>query len=343
MAPTEWPATILIRIVRSIGARRPARATAGTSKPSDREGVTRTAVLRRTVFIVLALAQTAAFAYFMATHVLPYHGQHPLEVAILSLFTILFAWVSLGFWTALSGFVLLCVGGDRHALSRSASPTTPIPPEARTAIVMPIRNEHVARVFAGIRATWESVAATGLRERFDFFVLSDSSEPDTLVAERQAWVDLCTSVNGFGTVFYRWRRHRVKRKSGNIADFCRRWGSQYRYMVVLDADSVMSGECLTTLVRLMEANPTAGIVQTAPCAAGRETPLCAHAAVRRPGSMVRCSPPVSTSGSWVSRTTGATMRSSASPRSFGTVRSGASPDAGRCRARSCRTTSSRRR
>ena len=62
-------------------------------------------MVRRTVFIVLALAQTAAFAYFMATHVLPYHGQHPLEVALLSLFTILFAWVSLGFWTALSGFV----------------------------------------------------------------------------------------------------------------------------------------------------------------------------------------------------------------------------------------------
>ena len=125
-------------------------------------------------------------------------GSIPSKSALLSLFTILFAWVSLGFWTALSGFVLLCVGGDRHALSRSASPTTPIPPEARTALVMPIRNEHVARVFAGIRATWESVPATGLRERFDFFVLSDSSEPDTLVAERQAWVDLCTSVNGFG-------------------------------------------------------------------------------------------------------------------------------------------------
>ena len=35
-------------------------------------------------------------------------------------------------------------------------------------------------------------------------------------------------------------------------------------MVVLDADSVMSGECLTSLVRLMEANPNAGIIQTAP-------------------------------------------------------------------------------
>ena len=78
-------------------------------------------------------------------------------------------------------------------------------------------------------------------------------------------------MEGFGRVFYRWRRHRIKRKSGNIADFCRRWGSQYRYMVVMDADSVMTGECLTTLVRLMEANPTSGIIQTAPRGAGRDT------------------------------------------------------------------------
>ncbi|MFX8968910.1 glycosyltransferase, partial [Acinetobacter baumannii] len=56
-----------------------------------------------------------------------------------------------------------------------------------------------------------------------------------------------------------------------IADWCRRWGSNYRYMVILDADSVMSGTCLTRLVQLMEANPGAGIIQTAPRAAGRET------------------------------------------------------------------------
>jgi membrane glycosyltransferase len=270
MAPTDWPATILRRVFRGGGAPRSAHATP-TSPPVDGGRVTRTATLRRTVFIVLALAQTAAFAYFMTTHVLPYHGQQPLEVALLTLFTILFAWVSLGFWTALSGFLLLCFGGDRHAITRAASPTAPIPPDARTAIVMPIRNEHVTRVFAGVRATWESVAATGLRDRFDVFILSDSNEPDTLVAERQAWLGLCTAVDGFGRIFYRWRRHHIKRKSGNIADFCRRWGSQYRYMVILDADSVMTGECLTRLVQLMEASPTAGIIQTAPRAAGRDT------------------------------------------------------------------------
>ena len=86
---------------------------------------------------------------------------------------------------------------------------------------------------------------------------SDSSEPDT--ARRRARTrgsTLRARVDGFGRIFYRWRQHRIKRKSGNVADFCRRWGSDYRYMVVLDADSVMSGDCLTTLVRLMEANPT---------------------------------------------------------------------------------------
>ena len=42
-------------------------------------------------------------------------------------------------------------------------------------------------------------------------------------------------------------------------------------MVVLDADSVMSGDCLTAMVKLMEANPSAGIIQTATQAIGHVT------------------------------------------------------------------------
>ncbi len=102
-------------------------------------------------------------------------------------------------------------------------------------------------------------------------MLSDSSEPDLQIAEREAWLDLCRRTHGFGRIFYRRRQHRIKRKSGNVADFCRRWGKRYEYMVVLDADSVMSGRCLVELMRLMEAHPDAGIIQTAPHAFGRET------------------------------------------------------------------------
>ncbi|HJT98888.1 MAG TPA: glucans biosynthesis glucosyltransferase MdoH, partial [Rhodanobacteraceae bacterium] len=141
----------------------------------------------------------------------------------------------------------------------------------RTAIVMPICNENVARVFAGLAATYDSLSRTGQLAHFDFFVLSDSGDPDLQVAEREAWIDLCRRTGGFGRIFYRRRQHRIKRKSGNVADFCRRWGKGYKYMVVLDADSVMSGRCLVALMRLMEAHPDAGIIQTAPHAFGRET------------------------------------------------------------------------
>jgi membrane glycosyltransferase len=203
--------------------------------------------------------------------VLPYHGRQPVELAILILFAILFGWISAGFWTAATGFLVLWFGGDSHAISRTAPHDAPIANSARAAIVMPIFNENVARVFAGLRATYESLARTAHLQHFDFFVLSDSNDPDICTSEPLAWLELCIAVDGFGRIYYRRRQHRIKRKSGNIADFCRRWGKNYRYMVVLDADSIMTGACLTRLLQLMEANPEAGIIQTVPIAAGRET------------------------------------------------------------------------
>ena len=140
---------------------------------------------------------------------------------------------------------------------------------------MPICNEEIAAVFAGLRATCESLAATGALRLFDIYVLSDTSEPTLQAAELRAWARLCTMLgepaDGSGRLHYRWRKRRVKRKAGNVADFCRRWGRAYRYMVVLDADSTMSGDTLVHLVRLMEQEPRAGIVQTLPQVAHANT------------------------------------------------------------------------
>ena len=226
--------------------------------------------LRRGVLLLLMLSQTALATWFMS-RVLPYQGTRPMEIVTMLFFAVLFCWVSAGFWTAMTGFLVLLRGSDRYLISRNAADRTPIAETTRTAIVMPICNEDVTAVFAGLRATYESVARTGDLDRFDFFVLSDSYQSDTCAAEVAAWSRLCQAVGGFGRIFYRRRFRRVKRKSGNIDDFCRRWAKDYRYMIVLDADSVMSGDCLTTLVRLMEAQPSAGIIQTAPRAAGRDT------------------------------------------------------------------------
>lgn len=244
--------------------------------PDPRGNWQRSGGWRRLILLILMFGQTALATYFMSA-VLPYHGTRPMEMVTLALFAILFCWVSAGFWTAMAGFLVLLRGGDRYMISASATGALadlPVDAAARTAIVMPICNEDVARVFAGLRATYESVQRSGELEHFDFFVLSDSSQPDLCVAELNAWHRLCHDVGGFGgfgRIFYRRRLRRVKRKSGNIDNFCRRWGSNYRYMIVLDADSVMSGDCLGKLVRLMEANPGAGIIQTAPRASGRDT------------------------------------------------------------------------
>lgn len=233
-----------------------------------------------------------------------------LQSGILILFAVLFCWVSAGFWTALMGFLQLLIGRDKYSISASTVGDEALNPEHRTALIMPICNEDVDRVFAGLRATRESVKATGNGEHFDVYILSDSYNPDICVAEQKARMELIAEVQGEGQIFYRRRRRRVKRKSGNIDDFCRRWGSQYSYMVVLDADSVMTGDCLTGLVRLMEANPNAGIIQSSPKASGMDTlyARCQQFATRVYG-------PLFTAGLhfWQlgNRTTGVTTRLSA--------------------------------
>ena len=60
------------------------------------------------------------------------------ETALLVVFALLTCWLAAGFWTAMMGFFVLAFGGDRHLISRSAAAVSAIPPEARTAIVMPI-------------------------------------------------------------------------------------------------------------------------------------------------------------------------------------------------------------
>ncbi len=188
----------------------------------------------------------------------------------LVLLAVLTGWVAAGFFTALMG-VLVAWRGDPHAMSAAQVAGSPLASRTRTAIIMPICNEQVDRVFAGLRATCESLLQTGHAGQFDVFVLSDSADAATCAEELAAWRGLRSAVGPALQVFYRWRRRRVRRKAGNVADFCRRWGRSYDYFVVLDADSVMSGDCLVTLAKLMDRHPRVGILQTAPATDGIDT------------------------------------------------------------------------
>ncbi|MEP7057735.1 MAG: glucans biosynthesis glucosyltransferase MdoH [Caldimonas sp.] len=236
-------------------------------------------MLRRLMLLAFVIFGAVVGTRAMA-QVLPQNGATHAEQALLLLFGTLFGWISAGFWTGVMGAWVLLRNESGHTLlgSLRQAPEISIDSAPRTAIVMPICNEHVPTVFGGLRATYESLVRTGSLGGFDFFVLSDTNQPDLRAAEQAAWSGLVAALqaelpDGAPPVrfYYRWRQRRTKRKAGNVADFARRWGRAYGFMVVLDADSVMTGECVTTLVRLMEANPGAGIIQTAPRACGHQT------------------------------------------------------------------------
>lgn len=197
------------------------------------------------------------------------------EWALLAVFIPLYYQLNVGFWTALFGVWLMNrPKPDPLDLWRTLKPEDLEEDiTASTAIIMPVFNEDVTRVFEGLRAIYLSLEQTGQSKNYDFFILSDSNQTSQWIEEETAWLELCRQLNAFGRIFYRKRRKPINRKSGNVSDFCRRWGKRYRYMLVLDADSLMSGGLLTSMVRIMEKNPGIGILQTFPKQIGAETLL----------------------------------------------------------------------
>jgi len=232
----------------------------------------RTGSRRRLLLLFIVLIPTIISSNTMA-RLLPDRGSILLDTFLVAVFTTLFAWISVGFWTSIAGLVILLTKKDAYRVSRACDglDLSIADRSARTAILIPIYNEEVKRVIAGLRTTYHSVRETGSLEWFDFFLLSDTTDPDVWVEEEEAWHRFCIEESAFGRVFYRKRTSNTKRKSGNVADFCRRWGKSYRYMAVFDADSIMTGETLVRLVQIMEARPDIGILQTPPKAVNRET------------------------------------------------------------------------
>ncbi|MCY0966028.1 glucans biosynthesis glucosyltransferase MdoH [Parathalassolituus penaei] len=220
---------------------------------------------RRILFIILSVLTAAAGVYTMYD-ILAANGLTTLEGILLVLFSVTFCWIAMAFWSGLFGFILQMLKRDPLTLGPAVSPTlNQSPLTTRTAVVMPVYNEDITRVIAGFEATLRSLEDTGEIAHFDFYLLSDTTSLYIAQNERNAWAQLQDRLGPIGQqCFYRRREKNIGRKVGNLSDFCQRWGSNYEHMIVLDADSVMNGDTLLTLVRTMEANPRAGLVQTVP-------------------------------------------------------------------------------
>ena len=192
------------------------------------------------------------------------------RTVLLVLFISLFLLSAIGCVQAVFGFILRRVG-DPQSITRLRDYQAQSIDGASTAILFPIYNEEVVRVYEGLRVTYESLEKSDQLARFDFFILSDSTDPDKWVEEERRWYDVIRELGALGRIFYRRRVLNEGQKSGNIRDFLNTWGQRYRYFMVFDADSVMRGATVVDLVKMMEANPDVGLIQTVPALVNAES------------------------------------------------------------------------
>ncbi len=220
---------------------------------------------RRRIVIVLNVVTWLAMMW-VAARILGAGGWTALDVLLMACFAIGTPWTVLGFWNSAIGLWLL--HGHRDPMAAvapfAAAGDTATPLLIDTAVLMTLRNEDPARAILRLRTVKASLDATGEGKRFSYFILSDTHRAEVAAAEEAAiaaWKE-SEPLADAERITYRRRETNTGFKAGNVRDFCERWGAGYELMLPLDADSVMAGEQIVRLVRMMQAYPKLGILQS---------------------------------------------------------------------------------
>ncbi|WP_299968879.1 glucans biosynthesis glucosyltransferase MdoH [uncultured Roseobacter sp.] len=220
-------------------------------------------VVRRRLVLALNLLTIAALTAGMVA-ILSTGGWVWTETVMLVAYMVTLPWLSIGLWNSLIGFAL-----DRRYGEAAASYVTPaldrVRPDApvttRTAIVMPLRNEDPQASLTRLRAVQQELARTPWSAFFEFHVLSDTDRPAIALREETGIAAWRKQVPGVQLSYHR-RDKNTGYKAGNIAEFLDRHGARYDFFLPLDADSVMDAETVLRMVRVMQAAPEIGILQS---------------------------------------------------------------------------------
>ncbi|MDO5756914.1 MAG: glucans biosynthesis glucosyltransferase MdoH, partial [Rhodobacterales bacterium] len=178
-------------------------------------------------------------------------------------------WLAWGAMQSVEGLILF----------RRSAPVPKTSVSTRTAVLMPVYNEDPSAVFARVAAMDDAIERLGLTEHFDFAILSDTQD-DRLGAEEERWFvhlwddrrqDARKAEGKRPRFFYRRRRRNIGRKAGNIQDFFETSGADYDFALILDADSIMESATMADMVRVMQADPRLGLLQTLPRITGAQS------------------------------------------------------------------------
>lgn len=220
-------------------------------------------VQRRAIYTALVVVTMAALLWMTVKALSP--GEFGFfDLFFLLFFAVTLPWTVIGFWNAVIGFVIMRFARDPLAAVNPAAAKIKgdEPVTASTALLLCIRNELPDRVIRNLEPMLAGIAASGYADRFHIYVLSDTSDATVAAAEDRQFATLASAWQGTIPVTYRRREKNTGFKAGNIRDFCERWGTQYELAVTLDADSFMTPEAMLRLVRIMQANPQLGILQS---------------------------------------------------------------------------------
>jgi membrane glycosyltransferase len=246
--PPESPSPVVTQQLRSF------RRGEGSGRPSS------SMALRRAFIFVGTAALTSGGCYEMY-QVVQVGGVTALEWMVLGLYVLLFAWIAFSFMSTLAGFAVLLFRASNMLGIDSAAPLPGV--GSRNAMLLPTYNEDPDQIMARLRAMYESVDQSGRGASFDWFVLSDSTDPSVWIMEERCFLKLRRELDA-SNVYYRHRRENIARKSGNIQDWIKRFGDGYEHMIILDADSLMTGDTIVRLASAMESHPAIALIQTLP-------------------------------------------------------------------------------
>lgn len=185
------------------------------------------------------------------------------ETALITLIALTFFWISLSVSTVTVGLVRLFLTRKRAAPA--------LGPAMDVALLVPCYNEVPWDVFGNACAMLEALDVHPTDHRYTLFILSDTRDATTAEQELRAFATLRARLPESIRIHYRRRAENTDRKVGNLADWVERWGGGYGAMVVLDADSLMSGEAIVALTDELATDPTAGLIQSFPKLYGAET------------------------------------------------------------------------
>lgn len=235
--------------------------------PAQQAAPLRTTVLE-TLWRLGAFAPAVAVTLYLIRGIadlLGSGGVSTMEAAVIVLVGITFVWVSFSVSTATLGLIRRVVHPAWIQRSKETGQAMSV------ALLVPVYNETTWEVFGNAQAMLKDLARRSGADRYTLFILSDTRDDAIAAQEERAYHALRASAPKGTEIFYRRRASNIDKKVGNLSDWISNWGAAYEAMVILDADSLMSGAAIRHLVRELANDPSAGLIQSFPAVIGAET------------------------------------------------------------------------